>query len=105
MRQELLRNNPTYYKTNAQALNRDAEAYARMRMAYNDPLSPTKGNALTSAMRSIGNEDIVGGVTGSRIKEDLARRQKATNTRAKLNSLKGNDLNDELKRMEAMTRL
>jgi hypothetical protein len=101
LQQQLFDKNPKYYRDPVR-LQREAEALGRMQRAMTDPLSPTKGNALAAAMNTLGNNETVGGVTGSRIKEDLAFSENMRRERARLSKLSGNELNDELKRKEAM---
>lgn len=101
--QQIYEKNKSYYnQAGAGQLQKDAAVAAKMQRAYTDPLSSTKGNAMASAMKSLNNNEMFGAVTGARVKEDLAKDAARKRTRARLSSLKGDDLNDELKRMEAM---
>lgn len=105
--QQLYSNNRLYYNQagggGMARLKKDAEAVGNLQRAYSDPMSATKGNLLASAMNSLKHDDQIGGVQGWRIKQDLAQNEAAARTRRRLNSLQGDELNDELKRLEAMT--
>jgi hypothetical protein len=96
------RNSRYYNTTGAGRLQKDAGALDRIKRAYGDPLSGTKDNALASAMNALGDEDQVGGVQGWRIKQDLQAANAVQAYRQRVMSLKGKDLDDELKRKEIM---
>jgi hypothetical protein len=63
--------------------------------------------SLTQAMQALGNDETIAGVQGWRIKDDISRgmaeKSAAFRKRLKLSRLKGDDLNDELKRMSAFS--
>ncbi len=102
-RDALFNRNKLYYQqAGAGQLEKDAAALGRLQRAYTDPNSRTRGSALASAMRTLSDTDSIAGVQGSRIKSDAMTNAANAATRQRLSRLTDDDLNDELKRMEAM---